>query len=116
MSERLPDYAQGFKDGFAAGLEEGKKLAPKQTRLDDYVAGQRDTCPKCGIKIGGVMGYVCSSVNCPTYYQTHSYGAIYGAIGSEVGYTTGDIGANGPSEPPDNNSVWVNGSWVSLGN
>jgi hypothetical protein len=100
----MSDYAKGFKDGFLAGVEEGKKLAPKQTRLDDYVFGQRDTCPKCGIKIGGAMGYVCSSVNCPTYYQTYSYGAV---------------GANGPvgtSEPPDNNSVWVNGSWVSLGN
>lgn len=114
----MSDYAKGFKDGFLAGVEEGKKLAPKQTRLDDYVFGQRDTCPKCGIKISGVMGYVCSSINCPTFFQTHSYGAVYGAVGSEVDYTTGAVGANGPAglEPPDNNSVWVNGSWVSLGN
>lgn len=77
------DYRQGFKDGFSAGLEEGKKLAPKQTRLDDYVFGQprppyvpqypqydpRETCPKCGMKISGVMGYVCSSPNCPTFVQ-----------------------------------------------
>jgi hypothetical protein len=33
----IDDYQKGFKDGFAAGLEEGKKLAPKQPRLDDYV-------------------------------------------------------------------------------
>ena len=80
MSDRAPDYAQGFKDGFAAGLEEGKKLAAKQPRLDDYVFGQpkppyfppyiqQDTCPKCGVKISGVTGYVCNSPNCPTFVQ-----------------------------------------------
>ena len=40
------DYAKGFKDGFAAGLEEGKRLAPKTTRLDDYVFGNNYGCPK----------------------------------------------------------------------
>lgn len=121
----MSDYQKGLVDGFKLGLEEGKKIK-ERSYMDGYNDGliegmkktlpppymPQDTCPKCGIKIGGVMGYVCSSINCPTFYQTHSYGAI----GSEVGYTTGAIGANGPSEPPDNNSVWVNGSWVSLGN
>lgn len=70
------DYRQGFKDGWLAGLEEGKKLAAKQPRLDDYLFGRptppydpRETCPKCGVKISGVTGYVCSSINCPTFYQ-----------------------------------------------
>ena len=72
MSDRAPDYAQGFKDGFAAGLEEGKKLAPKQTKLDDYVFGQPgylgmpNTCQVCGRLQDGITGYVCYSPNCPS--------------------------------------------------
>lgn len=112
------DYAKGFKDGFKIGLEEGKRhqnlnpvpsLWPKS--LPEYQS--KDKCPKCGITISGVMGYVCSSINCPTFYQ-----ASYGAVGTNdtAAYAKGAVGANGPSEPPDNNSVWVNGTWVSLGN
>jgi hypothetical protein len=72
----MTDYAKGFKDGFAAGLEEGKKIKddlhnlPKPLpRLDDYIFGAKEKCTKCGIKISGVMGYVCSSPNCPTFPQ-----------------------------------------------
>ena len=25
-----------------------------------------DECPKCGIKLTGIMGYVCTRVDCPT--------------------------------------------------
>ena len=142
----MSDYAKGFKDGFAAGLEEGRKIynknyldgykeGVKQTipppyvpsTLPNTILGSNDTCPKCGIKTGGVMGYVCSSINCPTYYKTWTGPAQYnamtagshGAVGSmSANYesTFGTNGPAGPSEPPDNNSVWVNGSWVSLGN
>lgn len=108
MSE---DYVKGFKDGFAAGLEEGKKMNNK-TYTDGFIEGMKttmpppyvpqptlpgftfevkDTCPKCGIKINGVMGYVCSSINCPTFYKATS------DVGSEVGYTTGTVNINGPS-------------------
>jgi len=71
----MTDYAKGFKDGFAAGLEEGKKLAPKERTYNPwidtgpYVGKVKESCPKCGIKISGVMGYVCSSPNCPTFPQ-----------------------------------------------
>lgn len=109
MSERIPDYAQGFKDGFAAGLEEGKKIKEKsymdgliegmkKTLPPPYVPpgtvwGQRDTCPKCGIKISGVMGYVCSSPNCPTFPQV-TCGVV---TGSDLpSYTTG-TSVNGPA-------------------
>ena len=76
----MSDYRQGFKDGFAAGLEEGKKIVEEQwrqdkikeieksipkpvTRLDDFVFGSKDKCPKCGITISGAMNYTCSSIN-----------------------------------------------------
>lgn len=85
----MSDYAQGFKDGFAAGLEEGKKLLEEkwrldkiaelektlprpQPRLDDYLFGVKESCPKCGMKISGVMGYVCNSPNCPTFRNVTS--------------------------------------------
>ena len=98
MSERIPDYAQGFKDGFAAGLEEGKKLAPKQTRLDDYVFGQPgylgmpNTCQICGRS--GVAGYVCYDPKCPTKvtcggpmtaYSTGPTDSFHGGIDSGLG-------------------------------
>jgi hypothetical protein len=68
----MTDYAKGFKDGFAAGLEEGKKLSqpkigwPYETSPNIVV---KESCPKCGIKISGIMNYVCSSPNCPTFPQ-----------------------------------------------
>ena len=85
----MSDYRQGFKDGFAAGLEEGRKLynknyldgykeGVKQTipppyvpsTLPNTILGAKETCPKCGITISGVMNYTCQSINCPTFYKT----------------------------------------------
>ena len=71
------DYRQGFKDGWLAGLEEGKKELKISKDLEKYLQkpltfpqyDQRETCPKCGVKISGAMGYVCSSHNCPTFVQ-----------------------------------------------
>lgn len=90
----MTDYAKGFKDGFAAGLEEGKKLNQPQigwpsTTPDIFY---RETCPKCGIRIDKPMGYVCSSPNCPTFPQVTC--VVRGAVGSEVGYTTGAVGSD----------------------
>jgi hypothetical protein len=109
----MSDYAKGFKDGFAAGLEEGKKLLeekwrldkiaelektlPKpQPRLDDFIFGAKETCPKCGIKISGVMGYVCASPNCPTFPKITCGVPMTGAIGSDSSYAYA-AGANGPA-------------------
>lgn len=74
MSE---DYAKGFKDGFAAGLEEGKKLAPRDTVFQPGYLGMPNTCSVCGRDGGnnGVWGYVCSHPKCPT-------NATCGAVGS----------------------------------
>lgn len=119
----MNDYAQGFKDGFAAGLEEGKKLAPKQTKLDDYVFGQPgilgmpDTCHVCGRLQTGVDGYVCYSPRCPTKVTCTS--VVKGAVGSEVSQTYGAVGAKSPAGPYDGpeyaNKVWINGFWTELG-
>jgi hypothetical protein len=106
MTDRMPDYAQGFKDGFASGLEEGKKLVEEQwrqdkikeiekstpkpiTRLDDFVFGAKEKCPKCGISLSGVMNYVCASPNCPTFPQITCGGSLSftgGAVGSSYKY------------------------------
>lgn len=101
MSE---DYRQGFKDGFELGLEEGKKQQKISIDLEKYLQKPltfpqydvRETCPKCGVKIGGVMGYVCSSPNCPTFLQASWGTPMRGAVGSEVSYTYAK-GANGPA-------------------
>ena len=120
------DYANGFKDGFKAGLEEGKKL--NQKSYDPWVApwpttspniSLHETCPKCGIKIGGAMGYVCHSPNCPTFPQVTcgpGMAMTAGAVGS-VSDNMGSwsTGANGPADQ-GYNSVWINGKWAELGN
>ena len=109
----MSDYAQGFKDGFAAGLEEGKKMSKPQPRLDDYVFGARETCPKCQMRIDRAMGYVCASPNCPTFPKI-----TCGAVGSDVPYTNA-VGANGPAGPFDGpeyqNKIWINGQWTEIG-
>lgn len=92
----MSDYAKGFKDGFAAGLEEGKKLNQPQIGWPSTSPNLflKETCPKCGIKIDGVMGYVCGSINCPIQYKATS-GVVVGAVGSDnVGSNA--VGANGP--------------------
>lgn len=111
MSE---EYAKGFKDGFAAGLEEGKKLNDK-SYTDGLIDGMKKTMP--------------APYNPNPYWPPHwpyvtcdVSNVVRGAVGSEVGYTYA-AGANGPAGSIENekemydryNSVWVNGSWVSLG-
>lgn len=125
----MTDYANGFKDGFAAGLEEGKKMNDK-TYTDGLIEGMKktmpppyvpkETCPKCGITISGVMGYVCQSINCPTYYKTWTSPTLYnewsavpgtvwagaagaqGAVGSmSANYESNVPGTNGPCGPSE---------------
>lgn len=94
MSERAPDYAQGFKDGFAAGLEEGKKLAQK-IGWPGYL-GSPNCCSVCGKDFGNkIWGYVCSNANCPTRTIAYTVGGPGGAITGAVG-TVRTVGANGP--------------------
>ena len=70
-------YREGFKDGFSAGLEEGKKLAPRDNVFQPGILGMPQTCPVCGRDGGsfGVWGYVCTHPKCPT-------NATCGAVGS----------------------------------
>lgn len=112
------DYAKGFKEGFAAGLEEGKKLNPPKIEWPGYL-GSAGYCSVCGKDFGNkIWGYVCSNANCPTRVTAYSGGAVTGAVGSEVGYTYA-AGANGPKGPYDGpeyqNKVWINGTWADLG-
>jgi hypothetical protein len=90
------DYAKGFKDGFAAGLEEGKKLATSKPSLNDFVFGSSTACKVCGKDWGhgGAWGYVCMNANCPTRAIAYSTGAV----GSSV-TTSYPPGANGPTGP-----------------
>ena len=115
----MSDYQKGLVDGFKLGLEEGKKIKDHDLKERSYMDGYNDglvegmkktlpppyvpkeTCPKCGITISGTMGYVCSSINCPTYYKTWTGPGHYnswiagshGAVGAE--------GSCGPSQPID---------------
>ena len=101
MSDRIPDYAQGFKDGFAAGLEEGKKLVPVKS-VDPFnpnYLGTPGTCSVCGKYWGNsVWGYVCSNQHCPGKVTAYSAGgAVTGAVGTMGQLQTYSTGANGPT-------------------
>ena len=124
----MSEYAKGFKDGFLAGVEEGKKLNQKNYWTEPWpnYLGWPGTCGVCGRVSSGVEGYVCSNVRCPNTAIAYTTGAT-GAVGSTV---TNEIpkGANGPAgyagpttqeekERLDRyNQVWVNGQWAELGN
>lgn len=80
MSE---DYNKGFRDGFKAGLEEGKKLStpqipyPSQPSYPSLYSG----CPVCLKDFSsGAWGYVCSSPKCPSRVTCGT--AVRGAVGS----------------------------------
>ena len=84
MSE---DYVKGFKDGFAAGLEEGKKLNEK-SYTDGLIDGMKKTLPAPYNPIPPqwpTLGWPYITSDC-----------VRGAVGSEPSqsYATG---ANGPA-------------------
>lgn len=119
MSE---DYQKGFKDGFKIGLEEGKRnqnLNPVPSYKPwPELNMLKETCPKCGIKISGVMGYVCTSPNCPSFYT-----ASYSGIQIETSLSHGPLESKSwptleeEKEKLDKyNQVWFNGQWCHLGN
>jgi len=102
------DYQDGFKDGFAKGLEEGKKLSQPQIGWPSTSPSfSADRCPKCGINISGVMGYVCHSPGCPTFPQvtcgypmTAMTTGQFSVAGSDyTPFWNNAAGANGPSGP-----------------
>jgi len=115
----MTDYANGFKDGFAAGLEEGKKIK-ERSYMDGYNDGliegmkktlptayvPQETCPKCGITISGVMGYTCQSINCPKYYNTwtsptlyNEWSAVPGTVWAASSSSQGAVGSTSLGAP-----------------
>lgn len=92
----MSDYAQGFKDGFAAGLEEGKKLAPKDTVFQPTYLGSPGSCQVCGRLSQGITGYVCYDPKCPTRITASYVTGATGAIGSNS-RPDYPVGANGPT-------------------
>lgn len=88
MSE---DYVKGFKDGFAAGLEEGKKLNEK-SYTDGLIDGMKKTMPP---------PYVPPTTPMPIWWRMYPNVGIAhdtvvrGAVGAEVSQALA-TGANGP--------------------
>jgi hypothetical protein len=63
------DYTNGYRDGWRDGFNEGKKqeapyvpYVPQKPQLNKI-----SHCPKCGMRLEGVMGFVCASPDCPTF-------------------------------------------------
>lgn len=105
------DYRQGFKDGFEAGLAEGKKQTPIFPKIDwpgttpDF--NIKSSCPKCGMQISGIMGYVCTTLNCPTFPNiAFSTGQFSVADKTEV---KGAVGSSKEYKP--RNGEWYDEKW-----
>ena len=102
-------FDAGFEEGFKAGENAKTKQvpAPYTTPITPppFTDPYKDiyptwpgvkSCSKCGLKLEGVMGYVCNDVKCPTFMNTWSGtitsgGSSAGAMGSTGSYIVGDI-------------------------
>lgn len=124
----MSDYAKGFKDGFLAGVEEGKKLNQKDywTQPWPNYLGSPNTCVVCGKDWGnGAWNYYCSNARCPSQavsYTTVATGAVGSTVTNEIPKgTNGPAGYSGPSAEEEKerlnryNQVWINGQWAELG-
>lgn len=122
------DYRQGYRDGFKDGQEaEKNKVNPyDMSKWRQAPLQVKETCPKCGIKISGVMGYVCYSPGCPTFPQVTcgpsvsttmgAVGAMGQAISDAIGYnyqkedaSSGHVGYN--KEYVRQHGEWYDGTW-----
>ena len=98
MSE---DYIKGFKDGFAIGLEEGKRNQNlnQVPKYDPWVPKSPNIigtpgCAVCGRYDTGPMGYVCTHPSCPTRVTCYTTGAVGSMVTNYI-----PSGANGPAGP-----------------
>jgi hypothetical protein len=60
------DYKKGYREGFRDGFEAAKKKVQAPAQITDIVS----SCPKCGAKFKGPMGYVCGRSDCPNFQVT----------------------------------------------
>lgn len=121
----MSDYAKGFKDGFLAGVEEGKKLNQKDywTQPWPNYLGRPWTCVVCGKDWGnGSWNYYCSNARCPSQAVAYTTGAVGSTVTNEIPKgTNGPAGYSGPSAEEEKerlnryNQVWINGQWAELG-
>ena len=108
------DYRQGYRDGFKDGQEaEKKKINPYDiSKWRQEPVQVKETCPKCGIKISGVMGYVCYSPNCPTFPQVTCGPSVSTTMGAMSGKTTNEQGYNYQKEDASSGHVGYNKEYV----
>ncbi len=58
------EYERGYRDGYLDGVRDQGRIRDRS--FPDYPA-RGPSCPKCGLKTEGVMGYVCGLSNCPLF-------------------------------------------------
>lgn len=105
-------FNAGFEEGFKAGGNAKTKSVPPPITPPPFNDPYKDiyptwpgvrSCSKCGLKLEGVMGYVCNDMKCPTFKHTWSgtitsggpavmgSGGSAGAMGSTGSYIVSDI-------------------------
>lgn len=117
------DWRDGFKEGFEAGR---KSKEAEQNPFDiskwkqepiwpmtppDFIPKAKEHCPKCGITLSGVMGYVCSSPNCPTGLGGATCAADYSAQTTGAGPSIADIKPISSFSVKSTNEQGYNTNW-----
>lgn len=70
----LAAYNEGLREGLATPSVTAPVIPtwPNPMPCQDMKFGTSTNCSKCGINLTGVMGYVCSDMNCPTFRNVWS--------------------------------------------
>ena len=66
------EYKKGYREGFKDGFDSvnNKWVQPQPYPYDPKMTSTSVICSQCGMKWGGVMGYVCPNGNCPIQPKT----------------------------------------------
>ena len=67
-----------YLEGRVAQLEAGRNPA---WPTNPVWPETKSKCPKCGMTLGNVMGYVCAAIDCPTFPKVTSSVGVTTAIG-----------------------------------
>ena len=102
-------FDAGFEEGFKAGENAKTKSVPSPITPPPFTDPYKDihpttwpgvkSCSKCGLKLEGVMGYVCNDMKCPTFKHTWSGTTTSGDTGPYSGGSSsagamGSVGSN----------------------
>lgn len=89
----LAAYNEGLREGLATPSVNPMPVIPTWPNMPapwQQPSQQPMTCSKCGMNLNGVMGYVCSDMQCPTFARVWS-GTLKGGIANVQSYNISNV-------------------------